>query len=278
VNNLLQVNLSKVEQCASGAVYCQILDACHPGTVGMRKVNWMAKADHEYVPNYKVLQASFDKNHIQKHVDVDKLIRAKYQDNLEFLQWMKCYWDREGGGDTGYNPMQAREGRPLPPWARPQGLPLAGGEKENMRPLAEAASKARMGAVKAVNRAPAAARSTLTSKSPRPAGSLQAGMDDKAAGDFKAKILAQQDEMEDLRTTLEGLERERDFYFKKLRHVEALCSTLQAEMNPGMTPDKIISDIQGILYAEDEDEEEEECMDPAVGLPIEPGAEVPPAY
>jgi len=46
VNKTLQVSLTKVEQCASGAIYCQIIDACHPGSVAMRKVNWMAKADH----------------------------------------------------------------------------------------------------------------------------------------------------------------------------------------------------------------------------------------
>jgi len=52
VNGLLQLSLSKVEQCASGSVYCQIVDSCHPGTVKMSKLNWMAKAEHEYVPNY----------------------------------------------------------------------------------------------------------------------------------------------------------------------------------------------------------------------------------
>jgi hypothetical protein len=33
-----------------------------------------------------------------QHIDVPKLIRAKYQDNLEFLQWFKRYfegkWDK----------------------------------------------------------------------------------------------------------------------------------------------------------------------------------------
>ena len=29
--------------------------------------------------NYKLLQIAFTKNRVQRHVDVDKLIRAKYQ-------------------------------------------------------------------------------------------------------------------------------------------------------------------------------------------------------
>lgn len=46
----------------------------------------MAKFEHEFVSNYKVLQQVFDKNLVQKHVDVEKLIKGKYQDNLEFTQ------------------------------------------------------------------------------------------------------------------------------------------------------------------------------------------------
>jgi len=51
-----------VEQCATGAVYCQIIDAIYPGTVQMSKVNWQAKVDYEFTYNYKVLQAAFQKN------------------------------------------------------------------------------------------------------------------------------------------------------------------------------------------------------------------------
>ncbi|CAJ1458980.1 unnamed protein product [Effrenium voratum] len=136
VNNLLQVTLTKVEQCASGAIYCQIIDACQPGSVAMRKVNWMAKAEHEYIPNFKVLQVAFDRLEIERNIAVDQLIRAKYQDNLEFLQWMKCYWEREGGaGRRDYDAVAVREGKPLPTWAKP--LNVFGGrglEKENLKP------------------------------------------------------------------------------------------------------------------------------------------------
>merc|ERR1719389_309338 len=119
VNNLLHIKLPKVEDCASGAIYCQIVDSCHPGTVKMAKVNWMARSDHEYIPNYKILQAAFDKNNLEKHVDVDKLIRAKYQDNLEFLQWMKAMWDREGQASwerDGYEAAFARDGKTVQDW------------------------------------------------------------------------------------------------------------------------------------------------------------------
>ncbi|OLP75393.1 Microtubule-associated protein RP/EB family member 1 [Symbiodinium microadriaticum] len=54
---------------------------------------------------------------IERNIPVDQLIRAKYQDNLEFLQWVKCFWEREGGlGRLDYDPVAAREGKTLPPW------------------------------------------------------------------------------------------------------------------------------------------------------------------
>ena len=50
----------------------------------MNKVKWDAKFDYQYMENYKVLNAAFKKAGIQKVPDVDKLIKARYQDNLEF--------------------------------------------------------------------------------------------------------------------------------------------------------------------------------------------------
>lgn len=270
VNRLLQMSLAKVEQCASGAVYCQILDACHPGTIAMKKVNWMAKAEHEYIPNYKVLQASFDKNCIDKHIDVDKLIRGKYQDNLEFLQWMKCYWEREGSGRQDYDPAQAREGKPVPQWARaPVGTLIASGEKENTtlntRPRPAGAEK-KLGASPASGR-PASGRSppmSAASARPRTPGNnsmnVSAELRGAAAGEaeeLRAKVLQAQEDNQELRSTLDGLERERDYYFRKLRDVEILCTTLQAHMDPELTAAKIVADVQGILYAENEEEHSE---------------------
>jgi len=267
VNSLLQTSLTKVEQCASGAVYCQILDACHPGTVVMRKVNWMAKADHEFIPNYKVLQAAFDKNRIERHIDVDKLIRAKYQDNLEFLQWMKCYWDREGGaGRREYDPLQGREGRPMPPWARSLGGSTpAGGGKENLRPR-PASGKAE---------ADVAKKPIVGSRSPcsrpglgRTAGGSAGNAPPSAAGcdeasvkpngiveELTAKLASQQEELQELRSTLDGLENERDYYFRKLRDVEILCATNEASMPADLTALKILKDIQSILYAGNEEDD-----------------------
>jgi microtubule-associated protein, RP/EB family len=36
-----------------------------------------------------VLQAAFKKMNVDKIVPVDKLVKGKFQDNFEFLQWFK---------------------------------------------------------------------------------------------------------------------------------------------------------------------------------------------
>ena len=55
MNELLKLQLTKIEQCATGAVHCQILDCLYPNTVKINKVNWRAKHDYEFVENFKIL-------------------------------------------------------------------------------------------------------------------------------------------------------------------------------------------------------------------------------
>lgn len=93
VNDLLKMNLSKIEQLGTGAVYCQLTDVLYPNKIPMCKVNWKAKFDYEYVANFKILQQTFTKIGIMKHIEVEKLVKCKYQDNLEFLQWFKKIFD-----------------------------------------------------------------------------------------------------------------------------------------------------------------------------------------
>lgn len=64
-----------------------------PGKVAMQRINWNAKNEWQFINNYKILQQAFSKCKIQKHIDIEKLSKSKYQDNLEFIQWMKRYYD-----------------------------------------------------------------------------------------------------------------------------------------------------------------------------------------
>merc|ERR1712137_438176 len=195
---------------------------------------------------------------------------------------MKCYWDREGAASVGYDAVQAREGKPVLPWARPLGVvagcPETPAVKENMAAKNWAApaprktnqtqpavsSGAHVNPARSSTNASmhhAAAHVSPTSSGGRPVTKprLSAPIADenmpKVIDELKAKTEIQQEELQDLRLTLDGLEHERDYYFRKLREVEILCSTLQVKMDPSITPEKLIVDIQGILYAENDEDE-----------------------
>jgi RP/EB family microtubule-associated protein len=99
--------ITRIEQCASGirvvslpysvtgAIYCQIFDSIHTGYLPMRKVQWNAKFDYEFLPNYKLLQKGFLSAGVAKRIDVERLMKGRYQDNLEFCQFMMNYYIRE---------------------------------------------------------------------------------------------------------------------------------------------------------------------------------------
>jgi len=88
------------------------MDVLYPNTFPFARVKWGAKHEHEFTENYKILQASFDKNGIKRHIDVAKLTKAKYQDNLEFCQWMKAFFDKHYNGEP-YDGPGRRKGQDL---------------------------------------------------------------------------------------------------------------------------------------------------------------------
>jgi len=92
LNSVFGLSYAKVEECASGAVYCQILDAIYPGQVPMKTVKWNAKNEYEWVANFKIAQKVMTSQNIAKPLPIDKLVKGKYQDNLEFLQWFKHFF------------------------------------------------------------------------------------------------------------------------------------------------------------------------------------------
>lgn len=71
---------------------------------------------------------------------------------------------------------------------------------------------------------------------------------------MEKKLAEQREKLEELQFTIGGLEKERDYYFKGLREVEILCTTLQAQMDPELTTDKLVADVLQILYTEDPEE------------------------
>lgn len=89
INKVLQTDLHKIEQLGTGAVLCQLFHAYFWEAVKLPQIKWGARSEHEFVSNFKVLQQAFKKQGLNKNIDIQKLVQCKYQDNLEFIQWLK---------------------------------------------------------------------------------------------------------------------------------------------------------------------------------------------
>ncbi len=203
------------------------MDSIYPGTFNFHKVKWGAKFDYEFVENYKVLQNAFDKNGIKKHIDVDKLVKAKYQDNLEFCQWIKRYFDLNYSGEP-YNALERRKGQAL--------FYIMGGNK--VAPPQKGQPPRQVGAGKVYSGKP----------SGMSAGGPTSTIPKKSVGASSQELKALEDQVAELKLNSETLDREREFYFGKLRDIEEMLQ------KRGLEQDALGSEVLKILYASEEEQ------------------------
>ncbi|XP_039387957.1 microtubule-associated protein RP/EB family member 3-like [Mauremys reevesii] len=236
VNDSLHLNYTKIEQLCSGAAYCQFMDMLFPGCVHLRKVKFQAKLEHEFIHNFKVLQAAFKKMGVDKIIAVEKLVKGKFQDNFEFIQWFKKFFDANYDGKE-YNPLLARQGQEVAPSPNPGDhnfnkpkKPIGTAAPENL----PTTPKTMPVPTRVTNVIP----SNITRQNPPAARNWGSEAD--------TQILELNQQLMDLKLTVDGLEKERDFYFSKLRDIELICQEHESENSP------VIAGIIGILYATEE--------------------------
>ena len=202
----------------------------------MSRVKFNVNTEYGFLQNFKILQSTstrlsilyhdpdhtpidcFTKHQIDRPIGVESLIKCKMQDNLEFLQWTKRYWDQYyPGGD--YDAVGRRKGSGPPPAAAPS---------------APAARTSGAG--------PGAARRGTTPTT------LAAGrIRTPQAGGNTSAMMAENNQ---LKETIIGLERERDFYFSKLRDIELLLQqAIEADPEIEKDNDGLIKHIQAVLYS-----------------------------
>jgi RP/EB family microtubule-associated protein len=222
LNDLLQVNYTKVEQCGTGGAYCQIMDSVF-GDVQMSRVKMNAKHEYEYIANFKILQNIFKAKKIDKPIPIEKLVKCKMQDNLEFLQWAKRFWDANYHGN-GYDPVARRRGAPTDTPATI--APLAPTHRGGVGP------------------------SLTTAGGNRAGGRTPISGHRSASAQPNEAIQALQAQLKEMSTHMEGLEKERDFYFAKLRDIEILVQQELESSDRSESKDAdVLKEIQKILYS-----------------------------
>ncbi|XP_077375378.1 microtubule-associated protein RP/EB family member 2 isoform X2 [Festucalex cinctus] len=247
VNDILCLNYTKVEQLSSGAAYCQFMDLLFPGCISLKKVKFQAKLEHEYIHNFKLLQASFKRMKVDKIIPVEKLVKGRFQDNLDFIQWFKKFFDANYDGKE-YDPLDARQGQDaIPP-------PDPGEQIFNLpKKSHHAASSPTAGASRSSSTTPKSATPTSRPSSAKkiPSASTPA----KGEKELEAQVTQLTDQVNTLKVALEGVEKERDYYFSKLREVELLCQE-QGENNA-----PFVERLMEVLYAMDDQERAEELAE-----------------
>jgi microtubule-associated protein, RP/EB family len=144
------------------------------------------------------------------------------QDNLEFLQWTKRYWDQYFPGHD-YDAVGRRKGSGAP--AAPAATPRTSTGTAARRPQASAGAPPRA--------------------APRVAAAASVG------GAGSANTLRAENDT--LKEAIAGLEKERDFYFSKLRDIELLIQGA-IDADPELEKDDggLVKNIQAILYSTEE--------------------------
>lgn len=269
INELTHLNYTKIEQTSNGVFACHVFDALYPDLIRFDKVKFYARQQYEVVHNYKILQACFNRANMKRQIDVEKLMKGKYQDNLEFIQWIKAYYESHATEDAiNYNGRARRE-----------------------EVLANAASASATSSRSTLPDIPAK-RSTASVKSPstpsaRPAlrtrpkaGGVRGGgakATKPSGGVNRTQVTELKQQVEELTAEnerLEGVvtdtETDREFYFNKLRKVEVIIQSTADEIKEGQDSIEmlrdILEDIKAALYAEDD-----EVVDPPADQPYDEG-------
>merc|ERR1719189_567178 len=177
------------------------MDMLFPGCIQLKKIKFNAKQEHEYIHNFKALQAVFKKLEVDKTIPVDKIVKGRFQDNFELIQWFKKFFDaNDQGGD--YDAMAARENLDTTI------IPSKNGNVANNNTKDLQQSKFKV---------PASA--TPSSRPTAPAGTTSTSKDNGASKENK-----------ELKIRL--IEKEKDFYYNKLRDIEELAQDHEKEGGP----------------------------------------------
>ncbi|XP_023169099.1 microtubule-associated protein RP/EB family member 1 isoform X8 [Drosophila hydei] len=262
VNDCLASQFSKIEELCTGAAYCQFMDMLFPNSVPVKRVKFRTNLEHEYIQNFKILQAGFKKMSVDKIIPIDKLIRGRFQDNFEFLQWFKKFFDANYDG-RDYDASAVREGAPMgygPGNAKSlPGTSSGGGGGGGVagyrrvptatatRPTAATTTTATKPTVSKVpprtNNATPPNRMTVATTGAVKKNDAVTAQSNQQIEELSNQVRPEVEIM-DMRLNLEGLEKERDFYFSKLRDIEILCQEAdEAE------PAQLVQKILDILYA-----------------------------
>ncbi|XP_065368454.1 microtubule-associated protein RP/EB family member 1 [Calliphora vicina] len=197
VNSTVHGQYKKIEELCSGVAYCQMMELLFPNSIGLKKIKCSAKLEHEFLHNLKLFQAAFSKLNFDKSVPIDRLIKGKFQDNFEFLQWFKKFFDSHSGGKENLKvpaALAAAAQNAPKPIRKPGTQPLSGGGTSR-----------------------SASTKTDVLKTPK-----SGQHEERVISPSSLRVL--QETQEQLTEQMLSIELERNTYYKKLADIEAILN------------------------------------------------------
>ncbi|XP_005182379.1 microtubule-associated protein RP/EB family member 2-like [Musca domestica] len=195
VNSTVHGQHKKIEELCSGVAYCQMMELLFPNCIGLKRIKTSAKLEHEFLYNLKLFQAAFIKLNFDKSVPIDRLMKGKFQDNFEFLQWFKKFFDTHSAGKENLRVPAA----------------MAAAAQNAPKPIKKPGNQT-LGSAKT----PAAKPDMLKT----PKGTQQHG--ERQVSPSTIRTL--QETQEQLAEQILSVEHERDTYYKKLAEIEVILN------------------------------------------------------
>uniref|UniRef100_A0A182U0T7 Microtubule-associated protein RP/EB family member 1 n=1 Tax=Anopheles melas TaxID=34690 RepID=A0A182U0T7_9DIPT len=240
VNRTLLSEFKKVEELCTGAAYCQLMDVLFPGCLALRRVKFCTNVEHDFLNNLRMFQNALNQMKVNKAVPIDRLAKGRFQDNFEFLQWFKKFYDANYDGKE-YDPQMARNNAPMgygtPSTLRPTQRLNTG----SARPVSSGRPVKRAGDTNG-----SAGRKHAEEKMGAAGGGVGDTAGAQAAGGEKTndRISALIAEINELAMQMQNVEMSREYYFNKLVLIENYINE-----QPEDSQDGLCAKVKEIMYA-----------------------------
>lgn len=225
VNRTLLSEFKKIEELCTGAAYCQMMDILFPGCVPLKRIKYCTNLEHDFINNLKIFQNALVTMKVDKAVPIDRLVKGRFQDNFEFVQWFKKFFDVNYDGKE-YDPQDARNHAPMG-YGTPNTL------KPSQRTNIVGGGAPKTGVTRNVEK-----KTTPTTA----LGKLKISENNNA---LKEQLNVLTQEKDDLVIRMQTIEMERDYYYQKLTQIEALLTEEDGDVNQ-----IFLERAKEIMYAE----------------------------
>lgn len=89
--------------------YSQLIDAIHPGSINIFKLNLSTKYPEDNYRNIRLIEDALKKLKIHQPLSFEKISKGKFHDNIVLLQWLYGYANRNGLENLeAYRPYEKR--------------------------------------------------------------------------------------------------------------------------------------------------------------------------